>query len=175
MRHVTTMKWGEHIDQVKGDNTFLRNKDGRPAQLQRDYGKLIITLATTGNINTRENNKDLPCSPQEMADQMHECIKLGALSASRGAAAPSRHRRASSPGEEVVGGLLFNFEAFRTEPRDRDAPRRRVHPAHPLTERVAQADDARRQVPGDLSLGEGAGSRRDYSDLDGWESTPNSF
>jgi len=71
------MKWGEHIDQVKGDNTFLRNKDGRPAQLQRDYGKLIITLATTGNINTRENNKDLPCSPQEMADQMHECIKLG--------------------------------------------------------------------------------------------------
>ncbi len=71
------MKWGEHIDQVKGDNTFLRNKDGRPAQLQRDYGKLIITLATTGNINTREKNKDLPCSPKEMADQMHECIKLG--------------------------------------------------------------------------------------------------
>ena len=66
------MKWGEHIDQVKGDNTFLRNKDGRPAQLQRDYGKLIITLATTGNINTRENNKDLPCSPQEMADR-HNC------------------------------------------------------------------------------------------------------
>ena len=66
LRHQVTMKWGEHIDQVKGDNTFLRNKDGRPAQLQRDYGKLIITLATTGNINTRENNKDLPCSPQEM-------------------------------------------------------------------------------------------------------------
>ena len=77
MRRTVSMKWGEHIDQVKGDNTFLRNKDGRPAQLQRDYGKLIITLATTGNINTRENNKDLPCSPQEMADQMHECIKLG--------------------------------------------------------------------------------------------------
>ena len=77
MRRTVSMNWGEHIDQVKGDNTFLRNKDGRPAQLQRDYGKLIITLATTGNINTRENNKDLPCSPQEMADQMHECIKLG--------------------------------------------------------------------------------------------------
>ena len=76
-RRTVSMKWGEHIDQVKGDNTFLRNKDGRPAQLQRDYGKLIITLATTGNINTRENNKDLPCSPKEMADQMHECIKLG--------------------------------------------------------------------------------------------------
>ena len=39
-RRTVSMKWGEHIDQVKGDNTFLRNKDGRPAQLQRDYGKL---------------------------------------------------------------------------------------------------------------------------------------
>lgn len=76
-RRTVSMKWGEHIDGVKGDSTFLKNKDGRPAQLQRDYGKLVITLATTGNINTRENNADLPCSPQEMADQMHECIKLG--------------------------------------------------------------------------------------------------
>jgi len=36
---------------------------------------------------------------------------------SRGAAAPSRHRCASSPGEEVVGGLVFDFEAIRT-PRE---------------------------------------------------------
>lgn len=72
-RATTTMKWGENI----GDDTFLRNPDGRPSQLTRDYGKLVITLATTGNINTRSNNPDLPCSPQEMADQMHECIKLG--------------------------------------------------------------------------------------------------
>ena len=47
----------------------------------------------------------------------------GAESASRGAAAPSRHRRASSPGEQVVGGLFFDFEAVRTESRDRDARR----------------------------------------------------
>ena len=47
------------------------------SQLQKDHGKLVITIATTGNINTRSNNPDLPCSPQEMADQMHECIKLG--------------------------------------------------------------------------------------------------
>ena len=33
----------------------------------------------------------------------------GADSASRGAAAPSRHRRASSPGEQAVGGLLVDF------------------------------------------------------------------
>ena len=36
----------------------------------------------------------------------------GAISASRGAAAPSRRRRASSPGEEVVGGFFFDFEAI---------------------------------------------------------------
>ena len=36
------------------------------------------------------------------------------ISASRGAAAPSRHRRASSPGEGVVCGFFFDFEAVRT-------------------------------------------------------------
>ena len=36
------------------------------------------------------------------------------ISASRGAAAPSRHRRSSSPGEGVVGGFFFDFEAVRT-------------------------------------------------------------
>ena len=49
----------------------------------------------------------------------------GAISASRGAAAPSRHRRDSCPSDEVVGGLFFDFEAIRTEASDRDAPRRR--------------------------------------------------
>jgi hypothetical protein len=37
----------------------------------------------------------------------------GLISASGGAAVPSRYRRASSPGEEVVGGLFFDFEAIR--------------------------------------------------------------
>lgn len=40
-RATTTMKWGENI----GDDTFLRNPDGRPSQLTRDYGKLVITRA----------------------------------------------------------------------------------------------------------------------------------
>ena len=44
------------------------------------------------------------------------CLQARVLiAASRGAAAPSRHRRASSPGEEVVGGFSFDFEAVRTE------------------------------------------------------------
>ena len=36
------------------------------------------------------------------------------ISASRGAAAPSRHLHESSPGEEVAGGLFFDFGAVRT-------------------------------------------------------------
>ena len=47
------------------------------------------------------------------------------ISASRGAAAPSRHRRDSCPPDEVVGGFFFDFEAVRTASSDRDAPRRR--------------------------------------------------
>jgi len=48
---------------------------------------------------------------------------------SRRPAVPSRHRRASSPGDEVAGGLFFNFEAIRTESSDRDAPRRSRSPS----------------------------------------------
>ena len=68
-----SMKWGEHL----GEREWNHGPDGRASQLTRDHGKLVITLATTGNINTRENNAALPCSPKEMADDMHECIKAG--------------------------------------------------------------------------------------------------
>ena len=36
------------------------------------------------------------------------------ISASRRVETPSRHRRASSPGEELVGGLFLKFEPIRT-------------------------------------------------------------
>jgi dynein heavy chain len=49
------------------------------------------------------------------------------ISASRGPAVPSRHRRDSCSSDEVVGGLFFDFEAVRTASRHRDAPRRSVH------------------------------------------------
>ena len=68
-----SMKWGEHL----GEREWNHGPDGRASQLTRDHGKLVITLATTGNINTRDNNPSLPCSPKEMADDMHECIKAG--------------------------------------------------------------------------------------------------
>ncbi len=65
-----------------------------------------------------------------IADDVYEVIMSnkdkinGAISASRGAAVPSRHRRDSCPSHNEVGGLIFDFEAVRTESSDRDAPRR---------------------------------------------------
>ena len=52
----------------------------------------------------------------------------GLISASRGAAVPSRRRRDSCPSDEVVGGFFFDFGCIRTESSDRDAPRRHRHP-----------------------------------------------
>ena len=49
----------------------------------------------------------------------------GAVSASRCVEALSRHRRASSPGDEVVGGFFFNFEAVRRCSRASSAQARR--------------------------------------------------
>lgn len=50
----------------------------KPKPLTKEHGKLILTVALTGNINTKEKNPNLPCSPQEIADDVHECAKLGA-------------------------------------------------------------------------------------------------
>ena len=41
----------------------------------------------------------------------------GAISASRGAAVPSRHRRDSCPSHDDVSGFFFDSGAIRTEPR----------------------------------------------------------
>ena len=47
-------------------------------------------------------------------NEVPKVIEPVRISASRGAAAPSLHSNASSPGEQVVGGLVFDFEAVRT-------------------------------------------------------------
>ena len=54
---------------------------GEPKALTKDYGPLVLTLATTGNINTKERNADLPCSPQEMADDVRSPAPPSFLSA----------------------------------------------------------------------------------------------
>ena len=48
------------------------------------------------------------------------------ISASCELLAASRHRRASAPSYEIVGGRFCDFEPFRTESGDRDAPRRSI-------------------------------------------------
>jgi len=40
--------------------------------------KVIITVAPTGNVPTKEMNPNLPVTPQEIADQIYECWKEGA-------------------------------------------------------------------------------------------------
>lgn len=40
--------------------------------------KVIITIAPTGNVPTKEMNPNLPVTPQEIVDQIYECWKEGA-------------------------------------------------------------------------------------------------
>jgi len=63
-------------------------------------------------------------TPQNRAKiEEAEMIKVRA-SASRRVGVPSLHCHESSPRVMEVGGFFFDFEAVRTEARDRDAPRR---------------------------------------------------
>ena len=71
--------------------------------------------------------KSLPGPPNDYFDPLNlatmtfdwgpqgeEVLPRRRISPFRGAAAPSRHRRASPSREEVVGGFFFDFEAVRT-------------------------------------------------------------
>ena len=68
----------------------------------------------------------------------------GMISASRGAAAPSRRRRASSLGEKAVGGLISDFEAVRTATVPSTHRRRRPALARRLASCVSRGDGADR-------------------------------
>ena len=75
--------------------------------------------------------------------QGEEVLPRRRISPFRGAAAPSRHRRASPSREEVVGGFFFDFEAVRTarwRADNRDAkPTRRPRSAGCATPRSSTA------------------------------------
>ena len=79
-------------------------------QADLDSFPLIITL--DANDSSIKPAARLPTARVDLRGNL--------ASASRGAAAPSRHRRDSFPSDEVVGGLCFDFEAIRTEASDRD-------------------------------------------------------
>ena len=40
--------------------------------------KVILTIAPTGNVPTREMNPNVPLTPKEIAEQVYECWKEGA-------------------------------------------------------------------------------------------------
>ncbi len=40
--------------------------------------KLIITVALTGNVPTKEMNKNVPVTPEEIAEDVYKCSKAGA-------------------------------------------------------------------------------------------------
>lgn len=43
-----------------------------------DQRKLILTVATTGGVHGKDANPNLPEQPDEIAEQVRECEKLGA-------------------------------------------------------------------------------------------------
>ena len=93
---------------------------------------------------------------QVATDQLMEEIEAklpGAISASRGAAAPSRHRRDSCPSHNEVGGFFFKFERVSRPSRFRAGA---GHGARLRGRQEARADSPH---PGD---GEHALSRREY-------------
>ena len=73
----------------------------------------------------KEHETALESGGDDQVKALEDAISRGLISASRGTAVPSRHRRDSCLSDEVVGGFFSDFEAVRTAPRDRDAPRRR--------------------------------------------------
>ena len=83
-----------------------------------------IVITNDANAILREVDVSHPAAKQmiELSRAQDEEVGDGLISASRRVEAPSRHRRALSPGEEVVGGLFFDFEPLRTT----SVPLRRV-------------------------------------------------
>ena len=74
-------------------------------QAQRQFKRMHQILAS------------LKCTGYVVPDERVKSLKKGYLEFQCARGVPlfvSRHRRASSPGEEVVGGFFFDFEPFRT-------------------------------------------------------------
>ena len=81
-------------------------------EVQADLHGLPLIITLDANDSSIEPAARLPTARVDLRGNL--------ASASRGAAAPSRHRRDSFPSDEVVGGFFFEFEAIRTEASDRE-------------------------------------------------------
>ena len=84
-------------------------------------------------------------------------MAIGAISASRGAAAPSRNRCASCPSDEVVGGFFFDFGAIRTVSSEYDAPAQALQAPEVDVERtyiIRSAEEGREEAQGPEAVGD---------------------
>ena len=141
-----TVRTGEHITVGKLNLVDLAGSE-RQSKTQatgdrlKEATKINLSLSALGNVISAlvdGKSQHIPYRDSKLTRLLQDslggntktvmcanCGPAGAMSASRGAAAPSRHRRDSCPPDEVVGSLFFDFEAVRTASSDRDAPRRR--------------------------------------------------
>jgi hypothetical protein len=67
------------------------------------------------NLISTQAGRDLPALRDARRAGEAVAERVAAFWRHRGVVAPSRHRRASSAGEKVVGGLFFDFEAVSTD------------------------------------------------------------
>ncbi len=106
-------------------SVVTRSLDTGPQQIHyADHLQLSPTrIVREGQAHRSHTGHDTNFSGQRPAPGRRRLVfipRQGAsrprhFSASCGAAAPPRHRRASSPGEDVVASFFFEFEANRTE------------------------------------------------------------
>ena len=115
------------IYQETGKHTLYRievtTDDGRTRKVERRYRDVLRFHGTLCRAapHPKLEQFDFPHKSilNTNAEFTKERRRSGSTAASRGAAAPSRHLHESSPGEQVVGGLFFDFGAVRTASSDR--------------------------------------------------------
>ena len=95
-------------------SALLDSTNGAPAQALvgtriRDDNDFRGTIRYVGPVATSTKDPGATWYGVEWDDNTR-----GRISASRRVEAPSRRRRASPPGEEVVGGVFFYSEPIRT-------------------------------------------------------------
>ena len=112
---VTGRRRVDGVDDVASMAWNVRGRvDGVRNLISTQAGRDLPALRFVGGGPAPEGRflRELP-DARRAGEAVEE--RVAAFWRHRGVVAPSRHRRASSAGEEVVGGLFFDFEAVWTD------------------------------------------------------------